>query len=69
MDLNKAKDVCKLGRGHETCRYLIMAPTGFECVKFHAGVKALLDKRVEDGAMNAQGDNCEGDLNIGGEDS
>lgn len=53
--------VCRIGQGHECCRYLMIGPKGFECAKV-AGirVKALLDQRVAEEAMTARGDNCDG---------
>lgn len=27
------KDICKIGQGHDCCRYLLMGPKGFECGK------------------------------------
>jgi len=44
--------VCRIGQGHECCRYLMMGPKGFECAKV-AGirVKALLDQRVAEEAV------------------
>ncbi len=53
------EDVCKIGKGNECCRYLVIGTKGFECMK-HTSMKQLLDKRVEDKMMTARGDNCEG---------
>ena len=34
MALSKyIQNVCKIGQGHECCRYLLMGPKGFECAK------------------------------------
>ena len=52
------KEVCKMGQGHDCCRYIAVGPEGFECCKDDPSMKAVLDKRVP--RMNAQGDNCEG---------
>ena len=53
--------VCRIGQGHECCRYLMMGTKGFECAKVAGiGVKALLDKRVAEETMTARGDNCDG---------
>ena len=54
-----AKTVCKVGGGHECCRYLTMAPDGWSCAK-HTGLAALLDKRVAEQSITARGDNCLG---------
>lgn len=52
-------DVCKLGQGSDCCRYITAGAAGIECAK-HTGLKAIIDKRVEEGTFTAQGDNCEG---------
>lgn len=53
------KNVCKIGQGHDCCRYLMMGAGGFECAK-HSSLQALLDSRVEMKTIVARGDNCEG---------
>ena len=53
--------VCRIGQGHECCRYLMMGTKGFECAKVAGiGMKALLDQRVAEETMTARGDNCDG---------
>lgn len=54
------KDVCKIGQGHDCCRYLVVAPGGFECGKLEPPVKYVLDRRVRNEQITARGDNCEG---------
>ncbi len=52
------KTVCKMGQGHDCCRYIIVDPKhGIVCAK---GTKwqMALDERVEQ--MVTQGDNCKG---------
>jgi hypothetical protein len=51
------KDICKIGQGKDTCRYLMMGGT-WECAKLDPSMKATLDGRGE--SMGAQGDNCPG---------
>jgi len=53
------KDVCKIGQGHNCCRYLVMGAQGFECVK-HSAMASLLDQRVQQETITARGNNCEG---------
>ena len=53
------KNVCKIGQGHECCRYLVMGGRGFECVK-HTALATTLDLRVETETIVARGDNCDG---------
>lgn len=52
-------DVCKIGKGAETCRYLAVGADGWSCEKL-TPLKAYLDKRVEAGTIRAQADNCDG---------
>lgn len=51
------KEVCKIGQGHDTCRYLMMGRT-WQCAKLDPSMKATLDARGD--TMSAQGDNCPG---------
>lgn len=57
-----AKLVCRIGQGHECCRYLTVAAsreTGWSCEKYGIA-KAHLDRRAARGEMTARGDNCGG---------
>lgn len=60
-----ARKVCKLGKGAETCRYLIVGSGGFECGK-DSGFQEKIDKNFEQGIMVATGDNCTGITNVTG---
>ena len=53
------KTICKIGQMAACCRYLTMSPAGWSCEK-HSPLSVILDRRVEDGTMNARGDNCPG---------
>lgn len=53
------KATCKPGTA-ECCRYLIMGPDGWDCVKHTRDVARYIDGRVERGEFRATGDNCEG---------
>ena len=53
-------EVCKMGSGKLCCRYLILGGMGFECAKKEQSLKRYLDLRVEQGTINATGDNCDG---------
>lgn len=53
------KDVCKIGHGAKTCRYLTMGGGGWSCEKFSA-MSHSFDLKVERGLMHAAGDNCDG---------
>ncbi len=52
--------VCLVGKGVLTCRYITNNGSEWECQKGNPSRKALLDKKVADGAFTAQGDNCAG---------
>lgn len=56
-------EICKMGRGEETCRYL---GTGsrWECLKTNCSLRKNIDKRVENGEIVTKGDNCEGFLGL-----
>ena len=49
--------LCKPGQGANTCIWLLVAPTGFECCSKHRP-KALLD-RLEAGNTVAKRDGCD----------
>lgn len=49
--------VCKMGQGHDCCRYIVMGPDGFSCVK-KTTMRYTLDARGD--AMTARADNCDG---------
>jgi hypothetical protein len=54
-----AREKCKVGQGHDCCRYLTMSSGGWSCEKF-GDFRRLLDQRVVDEEIVARGDNCEG---------
>lgn len=54
-----AKTVCKIGMGHECCRYLTIGPAGWSCEKLSI-LAPHLDRRVAAKEMTARGDNCPG---------
>ena len=56
---NFLANTCKLGQGLSCCRYLVIATTGFECVKL-SNIQHSIDFRVATGTMTAQGNNCDG---------
>lgn len=58
----RGKDICLIGKGQACCRYVvgdISAGGAIRCAK-HEPLGRYLDKRVQEGRMIAQGDNCEG---------
>lgn len=58
-----AKEICKLGQGEKTCRYLVVGEKGFKCGKYNF-VRGAIDERSEAGTMNAKGNNCEGIVDL-----
>ena len=60
-DFKHVRDICKVGMGIETCRYLLMAQSqyGWKCAKLMTA-RTLIDQRVAEGRFHALGDNCEG---------
>jgi hypothetical protein len=59
-DMNYVREVCKIGRGHECCRYLVCGQSGFECMKKTEGLREYIDQRALAGQMTARADNCAG---------
>lgn len=55
----EAYTLCKMGQGHDCCRYLAVGPRGWGCLKF-TELRSMIDARVASGTMNAQSDNCQG---------
>jgi hypothetical protein len=53
------KEVCKIGKGYFTCRYLAIAADGWSCEK-HSALRKHLDARVASKTITARGDNCPG---------
>lgn len=53
------REVCKVGQGYATCRYLTMSANGWSCAK-HSSLRNHLDGRVAMKTMRARGDNCPG---------
>lgn len=59
MTEQRATDVCKRGQGADCCRYLAVH-NGWRCAKLTDGLREMIDKRIAEGTMGAQGDNCPG---------
>jgi hypothetical protein len=59
VERHYVKHVCKIGQGHDCCRYLGGSKDGFVCMK-HSEFKNLLDTRVIEETIVARGDNCDG---------
>jgi hypothetical protein len=51
-------NLCHIGEGEETCRYLVAGAHGYACIKFIPQAKAEVDKIAH--TFVAKGDNCPG---------
>lgn len=58
-DLEYVKETCKMGQGHDCCRYLTMHPDGWSCEK-RGSLRNYLNYRVVTNSITARGDNCPG---------
>lgn len=54
------KTICRMGQGHNCCRYLICDGLGFHCAKLSPALAIQINARVKAGSMTAQADNCAG---------
>ena len=45
MEKDHIENVCKLGEGHDCCRYLIIGSDGFQCAKQRT-LRSTLDEKV-----------------------
>ena len=57
-------DVCKIGQGNDCCKYLVCGAKGFECMKVDSSMKKIIDNTWATTHHVAQGDNCEGEINL-----
>ena len=53
---DEVKDICKLGQGDKCCAFIVMSPTGFECIKMGYPANVAIHKRLKEGTMNAKGE-------------
>jgi len=53
------RNTCKIGQKSACCRYLVITPHGFDCVK-NMEMRAYIDSRVAMETMVARADGCEG---------
>lgn len=51
---------CKVGKGSNTCRYLLFGMNGFQCAKDNTENKKAVDENWATKSHGAQGDNCVG---------
>jgi hypothetical protein len=56
MEVDEAKDICKLGKGEECCAFLVSGAGGFECLRMGYPNNTSIFARLEEGTMNAKGE-------------
>jgi len=52
-------NICCFKQGKKTCRYIFLSRKGYVCIK-KTSIKKMIDKKVKENKMRAQGNNCEG---------
>lgn len=55
LTAEETKDICRLGQGEKCCAFLVMSPTGFECIRLSYPANGSIFDRLEKGTMNAKG--------------
>lgn len=60
LNLAHTENLCKFGKGFETCKYLIFGMGGFQCAKDNPENKKSIDDNWASNPHVAQGDNCVG---------
>ena len=56
MSGDEAKQICRVGQGAKCCAFLVMAPTGFECIRMSYPNNGTIFDRLKNGTMNAKGE-------------
>jgi hypothetical protein len=51
----EAEAICKLKQGESCCAFLVMASTGFECIRMDYPTNKIIFDRLKEGTMNAKG--------------
>ena len=59
MDDKRIKEICKIGQGVKTCRYILVGKDGFECAK-DTDCGKVIDGKVARGEFSAESINCDG---------
>lgn len=55
LSIDEAKDICRLGQMEKCCAFLVMSPTGFECIRMSYPANGTIFDRLKEGTMNAKG--------------
>ena len=53
---DEAKSICKLGQGNKCCAFLVMSPSGFECVRMRYPTSETIFGYLKKGTINAKGE-------------
>ena len=56
LSVDEATSICKLGQGEKCCAFLVMAPSGFECIRMSYPMNTSIFSRLKDGTMTAKGE-------------
>ncbi|MFA5599854.1 MAG: hypothetical protein WDA06_04580 [Phenylobacterium sp.] len=56
---DKLYEICLIGQGNKTCRYIMMGDAGYICIK-NSSIQETIDQNVKDKKMTAIADNCFG---------
>jgi hypothetical protein len=56
MTGDEAKSICRIGQGAQCCAFLVMSPTGFECIRMSYPSNSTIFNRLAQGTMNAKGE-------------
>ena len=59
IEFDKVTSICGLGKGEETCAFLVCGAGGFECAKGSVHETIIRNRLLMD-FMKAKGDNCQG---------
>jgi hypothetical protein len=57
LSQHRVGELCRLGQGPETCRFLLIGPKGACCARGSAFEVVILERLP---TMSAKGDNCSG---------
>ena len=55
LSKEEAEEICRLFQGEKCCAFLVMAPTGFECIRLSYPMNSSIFTRLKKGTMVAKG--------------
>lgn len=56
LSAEEAKDICRLGQMEKCCAFLVVASTGFECIRMSHPENTVIFSRLKAGDINAKGE-------------